>query len=129
MRVHRATARTVASGPASENLNRSAVGFHSFGFLIPRFFNQFALRDELLGRPVGKQRLDFWTVLVQLAFCRGLSAVRQAGRKPVSREGLLSSARRSTSLDLGGNLSPKKADQNHPRKLGGTKSMIYTPFQ
>ena len=26
-------------------------------------------------------------------------------------------------------LPPKKADQNHPRKLGGTKSMIYTPFQ
>ena len=29
-------------------------------------------------------------------FCRGLSAVRQAGRKPVSREGLPSSVRRST---------------------------------
>ena len=27
-----------------------------------------ALRDELLGGPVGKQRLDFRTVLVQLAF-------------------------------------------------------------
>ena len=25
--------------------------------------------------------------------------------------------------------SPKKADQNHPRKLGGAKSMIYTPFR
>ena len=24
---------------------------------------------------------------------------------------------------------PQKADQNHPRKLGGAKSMIYTPFQ
>ena len=29
-------------------------------------------------------------------FCRGLSVVRQAGRKPVSREGLPSSVRRST---------------------------------
>ena len=27
-----------------------------------------ALRDELLGGPVGEQRLDFRTVLVQLAF-------------------------------------------------------------
>ena len=45
-----------------------AVGFHSFGFLIPRFFSQFALRGELLGGPVGKQRFDFRTVLVQLAF-------------------------------------------------------------
>ena len=24
---------------------------------------------------------------------------------------------------------PPKADQNHPRKLGGAKSMIFTPFQ
>ena len=25
--------------------------------------------------------------------------------------------------------SPQKADRNHPRKSGGAKSMIYTPFQ
>ena len=25
--------------------------------------------------------------------------------------------------------SPQKADRNHPRKLGGAKSMKYTPFQ
>ena len=34
-----------------------------------------ALRDELLGEPVGEQRLDFRTVLVQLAFGgKGLEA-------------------------------------------------------
>ena len=39
-----------------------------------------ALRDELLGGPVGEQRLDFRTVLVQLAFAGGFrSSDRQAG--------------------------------------------------
>ena len=31
--------------------------------------------------------------------------------------------------DTTGVLPPKKAGQNHPRKLGAAKSMIYTPFQ
>ena len=31
--------------------------------------------------------------------------------------------------DTTGVLPPKKADRNHPRKLGGAKSMINTPFQ
>ena len=39
-----------------------------------------ALRDELLGGPVGEQRLDFRTVLVQLAFAGAFrSSDRQAG--------------------------------------------------
>ena len=39
-----------------------------------------ALRDELLGGPVGKQRLDFRTVLVQLAFAGAFRpSDRQAG--------------------------------------------------
>ena len=31
-----------------------------------------ALRDELLGGPIGEQRLDFWTVLVQLGLSEAL---------------------------------------------------------
>ena len=31
--------------------------------------------------------------------------------------------------DTIGVLPPQKADQNHSRKLGGAKSMMYTPFQ
>ena len=39
-----------------------------------------ALRDELLGGPVGEQRLDFRTVLVQLAFAGAFwPSDRQAG--------------------------------------------------
>ena len=39
-----------------------------------------ALRDELLGGPVGEQRLDFRTVLVQLAFAGAFrSSDRQTG--------------------------------------------------
>ena len=75
-----------------------------------------ALRDELLGGPVGEQRLDFRTVLVQLAFAGAFRpSDRQAGRKPVSREGLLSSVRRSTPLDLGGTLSPKCRSKSSPK--------------
>ena len=41
-----------------------------------------ALRDELLGGPVGEQRLDFRTVLVQLAFAGAFRpSDRQAGRQ------------------------------------------------
>ena len=39
-----------------------------------------ALRDELLGGPVGEQRLDFRTMLVQLAFAGAVrSSDGQAG--------------------------------------------------
>ena len=48
-----------------------------------------ALRDELLGGPVGKQRLDFRTVLVQLAFAGAFrSSDRQAG-SPSRAKGFL----------------------------------------
>ena len=50
-----------------------------------------ALRDELLGGPVGKQRLDFRTVLVQLAFA---GAFRPSDRQAGSPEARL--ARRAS---------------------------------
>ena len=55
-----------------------------------------ALRDKLLGGPVGEQRLDFRTVLVQFAFAGAFRpSDRQAG-SPSRAKGLPSSARRST---------------------------------
>ena len=82
-----------------------------------------ALRNELLGGPVGEQRLDFRTVLIQLAFAEAFRpSDRQAGSpsraKSFFRPRLISAV-----------IFPQKADQDHPRKLGGAKSTIYTPFQ
>ena len=45
-----------------------------------------ALRDELLGGPVGEQRLDFRTVLVQLAFAGAFRpSDRQAGSPSLAK--------------------------------------------
>ena len=67
-----------------------------------------ALRDELLGGPVGKQRLDFRTVLVQLAFAGAFRpSDRQAGN-PSRAKGFLRPRGDQPPLDLGGVLPPKK---------------------
>ena len=113
-----------------------------------------ALRDELLGEPVGEHRLDFRTVLVQLAFAGVFRpSDRQAGR-PSRAKGFLRPRGDQPPLDLSGHWgSLHKSDiivrlartfqehlsrtrsfrirsaKSHPRKLGGAKSMIYTPFQ
>ena len=87
-----------------------------------------ALRDELLGGPVGEQRLDFGTVLVQLAFAGAFRpSDRQAG-SPSRAKGFFR-PRGDQPRSISAAIFPQKADQNHPRKLGGVKSMIYTPFQ
>ena len=67
-----------------------------------------ALRDELLGGPVGKQRLDFRTVLVQFAFAGAFRpSDRQAGN-PSRAKGFLRPRGDQPPLDLGGVLPPKK---------------------
>ena len=60
------------------------------------------LRDELLGGPVGEQRLDFRTVLVQLAFAGAFRpSDRQAG-SPSRAKGFLRPRGDQPPLDLGG---------------------------
>ena len=61
-----------------------------------------ALRDELLGGPVGEQCLDFRTVLVQLAFAGAFRpSDRQAGR-PSRAKGFLRPRGDQPPLDLSG---------------------------
>ena len=61
-----------------------------------------ALRDELLGGPIGEQRLDFRTVLVQLAFAGAFRpSDRQAGR-PSRAKGFLRPFGDQPPLGLGG---------------------------
>ena len=87
-----------------------------------------AHRDELLGGPVGEQRLDFRTVLVKLAFtgaCR--TAERQAG-SPSRAKGFFR-PRGDQPRSISAAIFPPKSRSKSSPKLGDTKSMIYTPFQ
>ena len=87
-----------------------------------------ALRDELLGGPVGEQRLDFRTVLVQLAFAEAFRpSDRQAG-SPSRAKGFFR-PRGDQPRSISAAIFPPKSKSNHPREMGGAKSMIYTPFQ
>ena len=87
-----------------------------------------ALRDKLLGGPVGEQRLDFRTVLVQLAFTGAFRpSDRQAG-SPSRAKGFFR-PRGDQPRSISAAIFPPKSRSKSPRKLGGAKSMIYTPFQ
>ena len=75
------------------------------------------LRDELLDGPVGKQRLNFRTVLVQLAFAGAFwPSDRQAGSPPRAK-GFLRPRGDQPPLDLGG-VPPPKSRSKSPPKIG-----------
>ena len=69
----------------------------------------FALMDEYIlpgvNRKVGRPGMSMWSILVMGVVKQGLGC------------------------DIRPAFFPQKAGQNHPRKLGVAKSMIYTPFQ
>ena len=82
-----------------------------------------ALRYGILGGPVGEQRLDFRTVLVQLAFAGAFRSSDWPAGSPSRAKGFLR-PRGEQPRSISAAIFPKKADQNHPRKLGGAKLMI-----
>ena len=87
-----------------------------------------ALRDELLGGPVGEQRLDFRTVLVQFAFAGAFRPSDRQTGSPSRAKGFFR-PRGDQPRSISAAIFPPKSRSNHPRKMGGAKSMIYTPFQ
>ena len=80
------------------------------GFVAPR-------DDELLGGPVGEQRLDFRTVLVQPAFAGAFRpSDRQAG-SPSRAKGILRP--RGDQLRIAATIVPPKSRSKSSPKIGG----------
>ena len=81
------------------------------GFVAPR-------DDELLGGPVGEQRLDFRTVLVQLAFAGAFRpSDRQAG-SPSRAKGILR-PRGDQLRSIAATIVPPKSRSKSSPKIGG----------
>ena len=72
-----------------------------------------ALRDELLSRPVGEQRLDFRTVLVQLAFA---GAFRPSDRPSRAKDFLR--PRRDQPRSISATVFPQKSRSKSSPKIG-----------